>query len=360
MKRKSVRIYSFTGTGSRLALNLAEKLKQEGYVCTGYTVARFAEDKRLQRLNDGWKQEIGASWGEHALVFIGAAGIAIRAIAPFVKDKFTDPPVIVLDEKGTFAIPLLSGHVGGGVTLAKVLAEYTGGRAVITTATDVQKKFAADVFAMENGLVITDREEAKKISAGILEKKNTGIFSEFPLLGDVPEELTICGSEEQLEGCCGKIVICERNPRNKKSGVLYLLPRNLYVGMGCKKGTKKEILEAELLKTLEKHGFLPEQIRALGSIDLKREEAGLLELADSLGVEFLTYSAESLQEISAVSSSSEFVRGVTGVDNVCERAAKKMCPDGVMVQEKVCLNQCTAAFVCGEVMVKFRKEEEES
>ncbi|MFR4145666.1 MAG: hypothetical protein ACLT1J_04625 [Mediterraneibacter gnavus] len=62
MKRKSVRIYSFTGTGSRLALNLAEKLKQEGYVCTGYTVARFAEDKRLQRLNDGWKQEIGASW----------------------------------------------------------------------------------------------------------------------------------------------------------------------------------------------------------------------------------------------------------------------------------------------------------
>ena len=108
----------------------------------------FAEDKRLQRLNDGWKQEIGASWGEHALVFIGAAGIAIRAIAPFVKDKFTDPPVIVLDEKGTFAIPLLSGHVGGGVTLAKVLAEYTGGRAVITTATDVQKKFAADVFAI--------------------------------------------------------------------------------------------------------------------------------------------------------------------------------------------------------------------
>lgn len=127
----------------------------------------------------------------------------------------------------------------------------------------------------------------------------------------------------------------------------------------AKKGQKKEILEAELLKTLEKHGFLPEQIRALGSIDLKREEAGLLELADSLGVEFLTYSAESLQEISAVSSSSEFVRGVTGVDNVCERAAKKMCPDGVMVQEKACLNQCTAAFVCGEVMVKFRKEEEE-
>ena len=61
MKRKSVRIYSSTGTGSCLALKLAEKLKQEGYVCTGYTVARFAEDKRLQRLNDGWKQEVNMS-----------------------------------------------------------------------------------------------------------------------------------------------------------------------------------------------------------------------------------------------------------------------------------------------------------
>lgn len=240
MKRKSVRIYSFTGTGSCLALKLAEKLKQEEYVCTGYTVARFAEDKRLQRLNDGWKQEIGASWGEHALVFIGAAGIAIRAIAPFVKDKFTDPPVIVLDEKGTFAIPLLSGHVGGGVTLAKVLAEYTGGRAVITTATDVQKKFAADVFAMENGLIITDREEAKKISAGILEKKNTGIFSEFPLLGDIPEELTICGSEEQLEGCCGKIVICEKIPEIKNQ-VYYIFCQEICMWeWDAKKGQKKK------------------------------------------------------------------------------------------------------------------------
>lgn len=356
MKRKSVRIYSFTGTGSRLALNLAEKLKQEGYVCTGYTVARFAEDRRLQRLNGGWKQEIGASWGEHALVFIGAAGIAIRAIAPFVKDKFTDPPVIVLDEKGAFVIPLLSGHVGGGVRLAKVLAEYTKGRAVITTATDVQKKFAPDVFAMENGLVITDREEAKKISAGILEKKNTGIFSEFPLLGDVPEELTICGSEEQLEGCCGKIVICERNPKNKKPGILYLLPRNLYVGMGCKKGTAKEILESELLKTLEKHGFLPEQICALGSIDMKKEEQGLLKLAESLDVGFCTFGAEELKKISTVSAASEFVRRITGVDNVCERAAKKMCPTGQLVQEKLCLEQCTIAIVSSKCVIEFEKK----
>lgn len=187
MKRKSVRIYSFTGTGSRLALNLAEKLKQEGYVCTGYTVARFAEDRRLQRLNGGWKQEIGASWGEHALVFIGAAGIAIRAIAPFVKDKFTDPPVIVLDEKGAFAIPLLSGHVGGGVTLAKVIAEYTGGSAVITTATDVQKKFAADVFAWRMGSSLQTGKRRKKSRQGFLKKRIREFFQSFRFWGMYPK-----------------------------------------------------------------------------------------------------------------------------------------------------------------------------
>ena len=187
MKRKSVRIYSFTGTGSCLALKLAEKLKQEGYVCTGYTVARFAEDKRLQRLNDGWKQEIGASWGEHALVFIGAAGIAIRAIAPFVKDKFTDPPVIVLDEKGTFAIPLLSGHVGGGVTLAKVLAEYTGGRAVITTLQMCRKSLRQTCLPWRTDSSLQTGKRRKKSRQGFLKKRIREFFQSFRFWGIYPK-----------------------------------------------------------------------------------------------------------------------------------------------------------------------------
>ena len=113
--------------------------------------------------------------GEHALVFIGAAGIAIRAIAPFVKDKFTDPPVIVLDEKGAFAIPLLSGHVGGGVTLAKVIAEYTGGSAVITTATDVQKSLRQTCLHGEWARHYR-REEAKKSRQGFLKKRIREFF----------------------------------------------------------------------------------------------------------------------------------------------------------------------------------------
>ena len=142
------------------------------------------------------KQEIGASWGEQCTGIYRGGRNRDPCDRSVCKDKFTDPSVIVLDEKGTFAHPALSGHVGGGVTLAKVLAEYTGGRAVITTATDVQKKFAADVFAMENGLVITDPGRGEKISAGILEKRIREFFR-VSALGDIPKNWTICGSEKK-------------------------------------------------------------------------------------------------------------------------------------------------------------------
>lgn len=353
MERKKVRIYSFTETGSSLAREICHPLEQAGYACTGYTVPRFAKKCEMEELTKSWKEEIGTVWGKEALIFIGASGIAVRAIAPFVKDKFTDSPVVVLDERGTFVIPLLSGHVGGAVELANLLAVHTGGTAVITTATDVQNKFAVDVFAKENGLVLTSREQAKNISVGILEKKKTGILSEFPLTGEVPPELTVCKNEEELKACLGKIIIRRSMPIKEIPGALYLLPRNLYVGMGCKKGVPKTVLNQELLKVLKKHGFVSQQICAIGSIDLKKEEPGLLELAESLGIRFYTYPAEELENISTVSTSSEFVRSITGVDNVCERAAKKMCPKGKLIQEKICLDRCTLAIVSIDEEIEF-------
>ena len=357
MKKKQVVIYSFTQTGKALAEVLSDKLEQDGYECTGYTVARFAEKGKIQALSKDWKKKMGISWGACALVFIGAAGIAVRAIAPFVKDKFTDPPVIVLDEKGAFVIPLLSGHVGGGVELSRKLAEYTKGQTVITTATDVQKKFAVDVFAKKNDLLITDRNEAKEISAKILEQKRIGLFSEFPFLDQTPKEVMVCHSVEDLETCDGKIIICQHEPKEKQSDILYLLPKNVYVGMGCRKGVGQETLEQALYQVLYQQEILPQQISALGSIDLKKEEVGMLGLADALGVGFFTYSAEELQRIPAVSTSSSFVRNVTGVDNVCERAARIMCPEGHLIQEKVCLQKCTVSLVCSEVKLTFNKEE---
>ena len=134
---------------------------------------RYAEMFQLFSLKDSLREWTENSFEEcDALIYIGACGIAVRAIAPFVKDKFTDPAVISMDELGGYIIPLLSGHVGGANELAMEIANITGGVAVISTATDVNGAFAVDVFAKKNDLKLANKELAKLISADILDGKH--------------------------------------------------------------------------------------------------------------------------------------------------------------------------------------------
>lgn len=155
-------IFSFTRTGMELSRKLCRIMGSTGRECRGYTVEKYA-GKEISPFPEDKQKLIADNWGHAAFIFIGAAGIAVRYIAPWVKDKFADSPVLVMDEKGQYAIPLLSGHIGGAVSLADEIGERTGAVPVHTTATDVQGKFAADVFAEKNSLLITDRKTAKEI-----------------------------------------------------------------------------------------------------------------------------------------------------------------------------------------------------
>ena len=191
-------ILSFTDAGCQMACKVRENFIQSGYRVKVYTLTRFCRLYGFHAFPEDKKSWIGSLWGEKALFFIGAAGIAVRMIAPHVKDKFTDSPVLVMDEKGSYVIPLLSGHVGGAVELAKEIAEKINAQAVLTTATDVEQKFAVDVFAKSNGLVLTDRKKAKEISAVVLDGNKIGLYSVFPVEGKFPEELKLCETEEFL------------------------------------------------------------------------------------------------------------------------------------------------------------------
>lgn len=111
------------------------------------------------------------------MLFVGAAGIAVRAIAPLVKDKLTDPAVLVMDEAGQFVIPILSGHVGGANELARLIAGLCQAVPVITTATDVNRVFAVDVFAAKNSLIIADREAARHVAMDLLEGREVGFLN---------------------------------------------------------------------------------------------------------------------------------------------------------------------------------------
>ena len=140
-------IFSFTERGTKQNRYIYRKLKMQGYICEGYAPAKYVmgEEGGVKQLPKKKEDLIRERWGKWAFLFIGAAGIAVRYIAPYVKDKFTDSAVVVADEAGQYVIPLLSGHVGGAAELADQIANLLGAVSVHTTATDVRKKFAADI-----------------------------------------------------------------------------------------------------------------------------------------------------------------------------------------------------------------------
>ncbi len=252
------------------------------------------------------------------LIFISAMGIAVRAIAPFVRDKTWDSPVIVLDETGKNVIPILSGHLGGANAIAKSLAEVLGADLVLTTATDLQGVFAVDVFAAENGFYIPDKEGIKEISSKLLKGEIVKMAPLVPvrILGDVPSNVEIIKKEQTtLRKTQVDVWIDER----KQDGFT-LFPRKLVLGMGCKKGKTFEELLA-FISSIYDPAYLREDLYAIATVEAKENEVGLIKLARYFGGKFLTYSAVELESIEGEFPASAFVEETVGVSNVCERAA---------------------------------------
>ena len=241
-------VTAFTGRGSRLAAKLLEALRAAGWEASAWIPGKYMDESLASAgclanplaLSDWMEARMREE--TDAFVFVGACGIAVRAVAPWVNHKSTDPAVLAVDERGIHVISLLSGHVGGANCLARELAQAIGGRPVITTATDLSGLFAVDEFAAGNGLHLSDWALAKQ---------------------------------------------CEE-------------------------------AFAEMIR---EHGLDRAAVCGIASIDLKREEQGILEFAKKHSISFYTYDSGTLAEQEGAFTPSEFVSQVTGVDNVCERAA---------------------------------------
>lgn len=339
-----IQIISFTEKGHEKNCKLADVMRKKGIFCESFQGGRKYQKKRMKEIED-MKNFLECQWGKKAFLFIGAVGIAVRYIAPFVKDKFTDSPVLVMDEKGKFVIPLLSGHMGGAVEMAAMIAELIQATPVVTTATDINGVFAVDLFARKNGMRITDRMLAKKISSTLLAKERVGFYSEVETYGSIPDGLEVCNDEEELAAYKVGIAVRMSHHPEKRKGVLYLYPKVLWIGVGCRKGVTKEKMKGELEELLKKKNFGTEQIAGFASIDRKAKEKGILELSEEYQVPFLTYTAEALNHVSEVSSSSDFVMQTVGTDNVCERAAILAGYPGTVVQQKIKKQDMTFAIV---------------
>ena len=254
-----------------------------------------------------------------ALVFIGAAGIAVRAVAQFVHDKLKDPPVIVIDENGSFVIPLLSGHVGGANSLALEIAEAIKAQPVITTATDVSGAFSVDVFARENELRIANRDGIAKVSSSALEGKPVTLcIKDYP-----PEEPVdvLIADEEAAKGLkdAAKIVLC---------------PKRYAIGMGCRRDKSYEDLRAFAEDVLSNNGIDINDAGCIATIDAKKDEEGLKRLSQAWRMPLITFEAGLLAKAEGDFSHSDTVLEKVGVDNVCERAAVLAAGKGSQIKVK--------------------------
>lgn len=295
--QKTIAILAFSGQGIQTGERIAEALKETGSAVQRHAPVRLAPF--------GWEgfstlaEEMEKLFFRmEALIFVGAAGIAVRAIAPHVTDKLRDPAVLVVDERAQFVIPLLSGHVGGANALARTLSARLAAAAVITTATDVNDVFSVDTYAKQQHLSIVEKDEIKHLSGALLSGEPIGALT--------PE--------------CG-FLISSRPVGQPFSHTLHLVPQDLVVGMGCRRGVPQESLYEFLSEEFRLRGWSLYRIRAIASVDIKKEEPGLAALAKRLGVPFLTYPAEMLMAQQGTFSSSEFVQNRVGADNVCERSA---------------------------------------
>ncbi len=308
---------AFTGKGAALAERLRSELggtvqfAGDGFSLSAWTAEHFPE--------------------REALIFIGAAGIAVRAIAPHLRNKAEDPAVLCLDETGRFVIPLLSGHLGGANELARRIAALTGGTSVITTATDLRGAFAVDLWAKKQGMAVMQPERIRQVSSAVLREERVRVFCPWPVAGERPVPLSLTDRREDAD-----VLV---SFRKEETGALQLIPQILTLGIGCRRETSAETLERQLNLFCEERGVHPQAIRRVATIDLKQNEKGLLSFCKSHGWPPVFYRAEELRAAEGSFTASGFVEARTGVDNVCERAAvlssggrlaeKKYASDGV-------------------------------
>ena len=337
-------LIGFTKNSGTIMQKLRKGFGEQGISCEVWLkrkgVSREeAEAEGICLLNDSLTSWTGRQFQEKdALIFVGATGICVRSIAPYVRSKKTDPAVIVVDEQGRHAISLLSGHIGGANALTLLAAGILGADPVITTATDLHGKFAVDAFAAGRDMYLDSMPMAKEIAAALVEGRRVGMYSAFPVLGGIPEELDLNGKED-----LGFAVDIRRSRPCERT--LHLVPRAVALGVGCKKGTDGEALKGFVREELERREIFPESICAVASIELKKDEAGLHALAEDLGVPFHVYTAEELEQAESEDGFTEsgFVKNVTGVGNVCERSALRLAGTRRLLIRKTAGNGMTLA-----------------
>ncbi|SFG44546.1 cobalt-precorrin 5A acetaldehyde-lyase [Desulfotomaculum arcticum] len=262
------------------------------------------------------------------IIFIMALGIVVRVIASLVKSKTTDPAVLVIDENGNNVISVLSGHLGGANKLTRHIAELIGAKPVITTATDVQGLPAVDDLAREYNYALDPVSAVKAVNSAIVNGGMVYFYGskKLKIAGDTSLNfLALSDYPNRHRSADFNVIITNEIIPNRLANTLFLRPRNLVVGIGCRSGTSADKLLDAINTSLEICNRSPLSLRAIATIQLKAAEPGLIQTAAALKIPVLTFSADEINcfinETNVCIQHSDFVQKNVGVPAVCEPAA---------------------------------------
>lgn len=344
-------VFTATPRGTKTALRIRAALDASVEIFVKAGQEKPADAHAYERL----APQVEAAFHRYdALIFVMATGIAVRMIAGSLKSKLEDPAVLVLDEEAEHVISLLSGHIGGANELTRELAASLGADPVITTATDVQKKLAVDVVAARLALRPSPKAQIKRFNRAVLADETIRYVVDTKLarasfykkrLDDLG--LAAAFLEEAPSEGEGLTAFLTAEEGTEKEYLIYLVPRRLIAGIGCRRGTKAAEIRAALEAALTKIGRSIQDVSLLASTEAKADEAGLLTLAKEMQQDIRFYPNEIMQEtIDAYGlTESPFVKKNIGIGNVAEAAALASVPAGRLALAKTRFEKVTVALV---------------
>lgn len=327
-------LVAITKHGVEMGRQLAQKFPGTDL----YYMSKFArgdeEARGIQLFSGSVRLLFPALWPAYkGLILIISLGAVVRMIAPLLEDKKKDPGVVVIDDRGEHVISVLSGHLGGANELAREVAAVIGARPVITTASDVQKTIPVDLFGRRFGWEWESAEKLTPVSASVVNEERVAVINESgerdwwmhetPIPPSIREYDTI--REALADRPQAALVVTHRLLAAEEqpildNGVLYR-PKVIVLGIGCNRGTSAEEIEAVIRETLDELRFSLKSVKAVATIDLKKDEAGLLAVCEKFGWPLVWYTPEELNQVK-LEEPSETVFKYTGAYGVSEPAAK--------------------------------------
>ena len=333
--REPYAIVAITKHGVEMARNLQEKFPNADL----YYMSKFErgdeQARHIQLFTGTVRLLLPALFKQYkGLILIISLGAVVRMIAPILVDKKTDPGVVVIDDKGENVISVLSGHLGGANALTHEVAEVMNARAIITTASDVQKTIPVDLFGARFGWKWDADDKLTPVSAAVVNEEHVAIIQETGEKNwwmhdtPMPPSLVLYPSIEQAIQAQPKasLIITDRLLNSDEqvlleNGVVYR-PKSIVLGMGCNRGTSLEEIETIIDETLLELKLSKKSVKALCTISIKQDEQCFLQITEKYGWEFVTYTPEQLNEM-PLPNPSETVFKYTGAYGVSEPAAMR-------------------------------------